>query len=468
MKELKRQVHSENSIRIMQFGAGNFLRAFTNWMIDVLNEETAFNGDVLIIKPTEKGDYKSLRNQDGLYHVLTRGIKNGKEIDDLKCINCVQQIIHPYKEFEKYLQSAHFDNIRFIFSNTTESGIRFNKEDRLDDTPALEYPGKLTQWLFERFKHFKGQKDKGCIIIPCELIKDNGVATKQMILNYIDSWDLEGEFLNWIEKSCIFCNTLVDRIVTGFPHNDAEGIFNRIGSKDKLLTSAEPYHLFVIEGPENIKVELPFHKTDLNVIFTNNLTKYREIKVRILNGAHTALVPVAYLSGFRTVGEAIRDPEINKYIQQLIGENILLTLDYQEDELKQYSKDVLERFKNPFIEHKLMDISLNSISKFGTRLLPSLLAYVSRKNELPQYIVKALAALIVFYKGEYGGEIIQLRDSGQVIDYFEKQWSMVNTNDDIIKFTESVLANEKLWDLNLNNIPGLTSAVSAQIGLFLQ
>jgi len=468
MNTLKRESRSTNPLKIIQFGGGNFLRAFVDWMIDELNEKTDFNGGILLIKPTEKGDYDSLLNQDGLFHVVTQGIKNGQKVEEVQLISCVQEIIHPYTDFDDYLSSAHIESIRFMVSNTTESGICFNKDDKFTNTPAHGFPGKLTQWLFERYKHFRGDKDKGIIIIPCELIENNGVKLNHAIRAYADVWKLETGFSQWLEEACVFCNTLVDRIVTGYPYKSASHFFNKIGYEDKALTSAEPYHLFVIEGPDFVADELPFDKTDLNIIFSDKLTKYRDIKVRILNGAHTALVPVAYLQGFRTVGEAIQDSETIKYIHQILKENILPTLDYAEEELRQYVSDVIDRFKNPFIEHKLIDISLNSIAKFKTRLLPSLLAYVEKRNELPSHIVKALAALLVFYKGNYNGEAIELRDSKEIITYFEEEWSSVKTTEDIDRFIEKVLGNKVLWSINLNTIKGLHKTVSNEINRLLK
>lgn len=467
MNTLKRKTTSTNPLKVIQFGGGNFLRAYVDWMIEELNKNTEFNGDVLIIKPTEKGDYHFLQEQEGLFHIATQGLKDGQKIEELQLISCVQKIIHPYTDFDDYLFSAHIESIKFIFSNTTESGIQFNSSDKITDAPAHEFPGKLTQWLFERYTHFIGEQHKGVIIIPCELIENNGDLLKQKIKDYIDLWKLDFGFNAWLEDACIFCNTLVDRIVPGYPYNSARKIFDKIGVEDKLLTSAEPYHLLVIDGPEQVASELPFEQTNLNVIFTDNLVKYREIKVRILNGAHTALVPMAYLRGFRTVRESIQDENMNKYIQQLLEQNILVTLDYPKQELEQYVSDVIERFKNPFIEHKLIDISLNSISKFKIRLLPSLLLYVERKEELPNHIIKALAALLVFYKGDHKGKIIPLRDSEKVITFFREEWASVNTQADIPQLSERVLANLLLWDLNLNEIPGLTKLVSAEISQFL-
>ena len=449
MKTLKRTNPSDRPIKILQFGGGNFLRGYFDWMVDVLNDQTDFNGDVIIVKPTEQGDYHSLRDQDGLYHVRTNGIRNGNLISDVDLIECIQGIIHPYQDWSAYLNSAHESSIRYIVSNTTESGIQYNDSDKFLDISPKEFPAKLTRWLYERWTHFKGASDKGCVILPFELIENNGLKLKECVLNYANLWELEESFSAWLNDHNSFCNTLVDRIVTGFPKSDIEEIFESIGFKDELIVDAEPYHLLVIQGPESLSSELPFGKTNLNVKFTNDLSHYREIKVRILNGAHTSMVPIGYLSGLETVGEVMNDPELSKFISRLLVDDVIPTLDFHEDELMKYLEDVLDRFRNPFIHHKLIDISLNSISKFKTRLLPSVLEYHSLKGYYPQHILTAFTALLVFYQGKRNSEDIALRDNDEIIDFFKSEWKIDDTwtYDNFIK---QVLSNKKLWDQDLS------------------
>ncbi len=467
MKLLDRKVKSSRPLKVLQFGGGNFLRAYIDWMFDILNEQTDFNGDVLIVKPTEQGDYQALRDQDGLYHVLTNGIQAGVLIQESHLVECVQDVIHPYQEYERFIASAHNPSFKIIVSNTTESGIQYNPEDQLTDQPAKEYPGKLTQWLYARWLHFKGDADKGCLFLPCELIERNGSHLRDCILQYAQHWKLDENFIDWIISHCQFCNTLVDRIVTGYPTERAVQIAKEIDCEDKLLVDAEPYHLLVIEGPEDIKAVLPFDKTDLNVVFTDDLQSHRDIKVRLLNGAHTAMVPVGYLAGVRTVIEAIDHPNIGPYIHNVLLKNIIPTLDFPTETLTNYANDVLDRFKNPFIKHQLIDISLNSISKFKTRLLPSLLEYVMRTDELPDYIIQALAALFVFYKGHYNGETNTLRDSEQTIAFFSRLWTSWDTDQNTKLLVDTILSNEQFWNQDLRQINGLSAALAEQVLLQL-
>lgn len=458
---------SENSImrplKILQFGGGNFLRGFVDWMVEILNESTDFNAGIIVVKPTEKGDYHALRNQDGLFHVLTNGIRNGELVSEEKLVTCVQQIIQPYKAWNSFLETAENPDIRFIVSNTTESGIKFNKQDSFPETCPQEFPAKLCAWMYKRWQHFEGRKDKGCIILPCELIENNGDQLRDCLLQYARFWGLEDNFQDWLQTANHYCNSLVDRIVPGYPKERASQIEEKLALRDELLVDAEPYHIWVIEGPEEVKQELPFEQTGLNVVFTDDLQPYRELKVRILNGAHTTVVPVGYLAGIETVREAVEDKEVGEFIRGAIYEEILPTLDFPQDQLEQYAKDVLDRFRNPFIRHQLIDISLNSISKFKTRVLPSLLAYQEKFGRLPQRLVKALAALICFYRGRRGEEKIPLRDSKATLAFFEEIWVNWEKDKDSKQLVQAVLGNEKFWGKELNGVSGLPEKLVQEI-----
>ena len=437
MKSLKnhnipeRLKHTE---RIIQFGGGNFLRAFIDWMVDIMNRNVGFDSDVVIVKPTPKGYYQALEEQDGLFHVLIRGIENGKLIQQTRLIQCISRSIQPYQDYHAYLGLAEIESMRFIFSNTTEAGIEFRPEDKLTDSPALSFPGKLTQLLYHRFQHFNGASDKGFLILPCELIERNGDQLRSCVLQYLEHWDLGGDFKTWVETANVFCNTLVDRIVTGFPKDEADELQNQIGFEDRLLVAAEPYYVFVIEDPHRqVAKELPSLQARLNVQFVDDLTKHRTLKVRILNGAHTAMVPVGYLNGLRTVRESIEHETIGTYIKDLIHNDILPTLDYSDAEKVSYAQAVIDRFKNPFIEHYLADIALNSISKFRTRLLPSLQWYNNDENgNQPEHILKALAALVTFYKGEWRGQPTPIRDNPDNINFFQETWLHSNTTTNLV------------------------------------
>ncbi len=447
--------------KIVQFGEGNFLRAFVDWQIDKMNKETDFNGSVVVVQPIEFGLVERLNEQDGLYTLYLQGIKDGKAVKEHSLINSISRGIDPYKDFDEYLKAAENAEIRFIISNTTEAGIAFDGNDRFTDSPQKSFPGKLTKFLHHRFKCFNGDNSKGLIIIPCELIDRNGEKLKETILKYAELWNLEKEFVKWINEANTFCNSLVDRIVTGYPRDTIKDIEKELGYEDNLVDVAEQFHLWVIEGPEWIKNEFPAEKIGLNVKFVEDMTPYRTRKVRILNGAHTALVPVAYLYGLETVGEAVEHEVTKKFIEDVIYEEIIPTLDLSEEELKYFAGAVIERFKNPFVKHYLMSIALNSISKFETRDLPTLLEYVNRKKQLPKKLVFSLAALIKFYAGRRGEEEIKLADDEDILQSFKSLWKEYDgTRQGLNNIVSSVLSWDDKWKMNLNKVEGLTDLVT--------
>jgi tagaturonate reductase len=449
-------------VRVLQFGEGNFLRAFADWIIDILNEQTDFNGAIQIVQPLPQGMARQLNSQDGLYHVLLHGIQNGNPVREKRLITSVAGAVNPYDDFAAYLETAKNPDTRFIISNTTESGIAFSASDALPDEIASTFPGKLTQWLYQRFVFFKGSIDHGMVLLPCELIEKNGSILRETVLQYSKHWNFGEPFDKWINSACIFCTTLVDRIVPGYPREDAAELKTELGFDDNMMVKAEPFHLWVIEGPKEISALLPVHKTNLHVKLTTDVTPYRTRKVRILNGAHTSIVPIAYLKGLRTVQETVDNPETNAILRKIIFEEIIPTLDLPEEELRTFATDVLERFQNPFIRHELISIALNSVSKFKVRVLPSLLTYYQRKGQLPPTLVKSLAMLILFYKGEFNGENIPLNDAQEVLDFFQKAWQMP-----LNKMSSMVLSNTTLWDKNLLEIAGLHEAITIELGAIL-
>ena len=349
-------------------------------MIHEMNKKAGFDAGVVAVQPIDQGLINMLNDQDGLYTIYLNGIKNGEAISEHEIIDCIQRGINPYTNYDDYLANAENSDLRFVISNTTEAGIAYNPEDKLDDAPQKSYPGKLTALLFKRFEAFKGASDKGLIIIPCELIDRNGDNLKRIVLKYASDWNLGEEFIDWIEHDNIFCNTLVDRIVTGYPRDKMDAITAELGYKDNLVVEGEQFHLWVIEAPETVKEEFPSEACGLNVVFTNNMEPYRTRKVRILNGAHTTLVPVGYLYGIEKVRESLEDDVVGTYLKEAIFNEICPTLDLPEAELNQFANDVLDRFRNPYLEHALMSISLNSISKFKTRVLPSVIEFIKRKR----------------------------------------------------------------------------------------
>jgi len=462
LKKLNRITASlpqQRPIKVLQFGGGNFLRAFADWMIDLLNEQANFNGAIQIVQSTKSGKGDLINEQQGLYHVVINGIKNGKPFQQTRLITSVNSAVNPAEDYQAYLKTAENPDLKFIISNTTEVGIVFNASDTSVATPAESFPGKLTALLHHRFTYFNGATDKGLILLPCELLEKNGEILRKTIHQYIAHWDLPSAFAEWINASNIFCNTLVDRIVPGFPKDKINEIQQSTGYEDNLVVMAEPFHLFAIEAPDSVRNEFPADKIGLSVKFVKDLTPYRTSKVRILNGAHTALVPVAYLHGLRTVRESIEDKVVGEFIRKAVEEEIIPTLDLPKEELHQFAHDVMERFQNPFIRHELMTIALNSISKYKVRVLPSVLKYIEMKKQLPEKLIFSLAALIRFYKGEWKGDLITLNDTPEVLSFFRNAWS----SNDITIVTHETLSNKKFWDTDLTTIPGLEDKVKGYL-----
>jgi tagaturonate reductase len=464
MKRLNKDVHKTKAYpeKVLQFGEGNFLRAFTDWQIDVMNKKTGWDAGVVVVQPLPQGMAGMLNEQDGLYTVYLEGIKHGEALKEHTIVECVTRVINPYESYGEYEALVRQPELRFIVSNTTEAGIAFAPEDRLEDTPQSSFPGKLTAFLYRRYQYFKGDPDKGFIIIPCELIDRNGEELKKIVLQYTKLWNLESGFSAWLENANTFCCSLVDRIVPGYPRDRGEEMAAELGYEDRLVVVGEQFHLWVIEGPQSVKEELPAEQAGLNVLVVDDMTPYRTRKVRILNGAHTALTPVAYLYGLETVKEAVEHETVGAFVDALIGEEIIPTLDLPVPELHSFAAAVMERFKNPFVRHYVMSIALNSVSKFKTRDLPTLLQYTAEQGKLPEKMVFSLAALIVFYKGKRGSETILLADDAEVLDCFRDHWAACDgTEAGIHRLTEQVLGNEAFWGKDLNGVPGLTAMTAA-------
>lgn len=463
MQRLNNNVIINRKVRptkILQFGGGNFLRAFVDWMVQVLNEETDFNAGVAMVKPTEHGDYHTLKEQDGLFTVILDGINNGMPVQEKRLVSCIDQIINPYTEWEQYLELAQMPSLRFIISNTTEAGIKFNPKDGSKDAPPMEFPAKLTLFLYHRFRYFNGNPDKGCIILPCELIVNNGEALQRTILQYAEHWRLESEFSIWIQTANHFCSSLVDRIVSGYPVDRAQALEAELGYSDPAMVAGEHYHSWVIQAPSLVQKELPFDRTKLNVQFVDDLGPYREMKVRVLNGAHTAMVPVAYLAGMRLVDDAMAHPEINRFVSELLLDETVKTLDFPQEIKERFVADVLDRFKNPLLKHQLMSIALNSTSKFVARLLPTLKDYLALEGKLPKKIVMGLAALLLFYKGEFNGEKIELKDNAEVLSFFREIWEQFDLGKHSLKETvDRILESSAIWGENLNDISGISEMI---------
>ncbi|MFS9379086.1 tagaturonate reductase [Citrobacter sp. ANG330] len=455
--------------RIIQFGEGNFLRAFVDWQVDLLNEHTDLNSGVVIVRPIDSTFPPSLSTQDGLYTTIIRGLnEQGEAVSDARLIRSVNREISVYSDYDAFLKLAHNPEMRFVFSNTTEAGISYHAGDKFEDAPAVSYPAKLTRLLFERYSHFKGAQDKGWIIIPCELIDYNGDALRELVLRYAQEWSLPAAFITWLDQANVFCSTLVDRIVTGYPRDEAAQLEAELGYHDGFLDTAEHFYLFVIQGPKSLAAELRLDKYPLNVLIVDDIKPYKERKVAILNGAHTALVPVAFQSGLDTVGEAMNDTEICAFVEKAIYEEIIPVLDLPRDELESFASAVTGRFRNPYIKHQLLSIALNGMTKFRTRILPQLLAGQKMSGKLPARLTFALAALIAFYRGERNGEAYPVQDDAHWISRFKQLWGQhgdrqISTQ----QLVSDILAVEAHWEQDLTKVAGLVEQVSADLDAIL-
>ncbi len=459
MKVLNRKntsLENKPPVKIIQFGEGNFLRAFVGYAFQELNDQLDYNAGIAVVQPIDKGLIKLLNEQDGLYTLFMKGVQQGKEIQEKKLISNIVQGVDPYTDFDAYLNLAKEEALEFIISNTTEAGISYVAGDQPNMQPPSSFPAKLTVLLYERYRYFKGDSSKGLTIIPCELINYNSDTLKEIILKYIKDWRLEEGFKTWIIEHNSFHNTLVDRIVPGYPKDQIEDYNKQLDYKDNLIVSAESFFLWVIEGDESLKTKLPFHKTNLNVKIVKDMQPYRTRKVRILNGAHTSLVPLSLLYGNTTVKESIDNSFTGKFIHDAVFGEIIDTLELDKSELNGFAEEVFDRFRNPFIKHLLSSIALNSISKFKVRVLPSLLAYASLHNKVPRNLTFAFACLIRFYQGTWQGEDLPLKDSDEIIQTFEEIWNLKNYS----LIAEASLMNQEFWGEDLTKINSLTPAIA--------
>lgn len=459
MKKLNRNntgLEKKLPIKIVQFGEGNFLRAFIGYAFQELNKAVDFNAGIAVVQPIDRGLVKMLNDQDGLYTLFMKGVKKGEEIQDIELISNIVKAVDPYANFEDYLSVAREESLEFMISNTTEAGIAYVSSDSPDMQPPSSFPAKLTVLLHERFKHFKGDASKGLTIIPCELINHNSETLKEIILKYVADWNLGDDFKAWLLESNAFYSTLVDRIVPGYPKDEIEAYNTQLDYSDNLIVAAEAFFLWVIEGGDELKKKLPFHKIDLDVKIVSDMQPYRTRKVRILNGAHTAMVPFSILYGNSTVKETVDNTFTSSFINDVVFNEINDTLKMDRNELNSFADEVLDRFRNPFIKHQLSDIALNSISKFKVRVLPSLLEYVAIHNKIPTNLTFAFACLIRFYKGTWSWESLPVQDSEEIVTNFAKIWK----SSDYFKVVKEVLGIEEYWGEDLNKVENLTIAVA--------
>lgn len=458
----------ERPIRVVQFGEGNFLRGFVDYMIDIANESGKFDGDIVLIKPIEFGSLDMFHEQDCQYTVSLRGIVDGEAKVQNRVVTAVADAVDTYQEYGKYMDLAKIDTLRFVVSNTTEAGIVFDDTDKMELEPPKTFPGKLTKFLYERYQFFHGAEDKGLVMLPVELIDDNGIMLKKCVLQFIELWGLEDDFKAWVENACIFTSTLVDRIITGYPRDEVESIWQNLGYEDRILVTGEPFALWVIESDKDISKEFPLPDAGLPVIFTDNQKPYKQRKVRILNGAHTSFVLASYLAGNDIVLESMQDEDVKNFMMKTIFDEVIPTLTLPKEELEEFANAVITRFNNPYVKHALLSISLNSVSKWRARCLPSFLGYVEKYGRLPVHLTFSIAALMAFYTGSEirdkalighrNGQEYNIMDDMAVLEFF-RDYSGKDTK----TFVDAYLSNENFHGQDLTKVEGLSDAVASYL-----
>ncbi len=461
---------------IVQFGGGGFLRAFVDWMVDIANEKGLLGGSVVVVQSIRQGMAHILNEQEGLYTVLLRGVQQGQVVESRRIVTAVRRALQPYQQWEELAACFRSPAVRFVVSNTTEAGIVYVDEPLRPGICPESFPAKVAALLLERFRAVRGDPAQGLIFLPCELIDRNGDNLRRCVLRHAEAWNLKAEFHRWVEEHNHFLNTLVDRIVSGYPRDDAARLAGELGYDDALLDAGELFHLWVIEGPARLAGELPLDKAGLNVIWTGDLTPYRTRKVRILNGAHTASVLIAFQAGLDTVHEMMHDPALGAFVRRAVLNEILPSVPLEEREKREYAEAVFERFCNPFLQHALLSIA----AQFGLEMENAgpALALEFPQGQWPLAAPAGLFAggVIHFYRGQRadatelrgrrGDASYPIRDDSAVLDFFEKAWAAHRpgrTNE----LAAAVLANRSFWDVDLTALPGLTEAVTAGLDAIL-
>ena len=449
----------ERPIKIMQFGEGNFLRAFIEWIIQNLNDKGAINSSVAVVQPMPFGRIKELSEQDGLYTLRLEGIDKGKTVKSSQVIDVIGDCINPFTDYEHFLSYAKSQDLQVIISNTTEAGIAVDPTDTDFSQCPKSYPGKLLALLKARYDYFDGDMTKGLAIVPCELIDNNGDELYRCLTELAEINHMDKKFIEWMQTANHFTSTLVDRIVPGYPRNEIEQIQKETGYIDNNVVKGEIFHLWVLRKEPVVQKYLPADSTGLNVIFADDIKPYKQRKVKILNGSHTAMVPVAYLCGIDTVGEAVNDPVIGKYVHDFIFDEVNPTIALPQNEMIDFANSVIERYKNPFIRHELMSIALNSTTKFRTRLLPTLEDYIRIKGALPKHLLFSFAAIVEFHKGVRGEEKIALKDDPHYLEHWAKLWA--EFDGDYTKLAKAALSWTEAWEVDMNTLhPDITATVA--------
>ena len=461
MELLSKKIYDkpQRPVKIMQFGEGNFLRAFVDWIIQRLNDDGAINASVVVVQPMPFGRVKELKEQDGLYTLRLEGIDNGETVKNSRVIDVIGDLMNPFEEYDRFIAYGESEDLEVIISNTTEAGIAVDPTDTDLTVCPKSFPGKLLALLKRRYDYFKGDMKKGLAIIPCELIDNNGDELYRCLTELAKINNMDEKFIEWMQKANHFTSTLVDRIVPGYPKNEIENIQKETGYIDNNVVKGEIFHLWVLKKEEYVQKVLPADKTGLNVIFADSIKPYKQRKVKILNGSHTAMVPIAYLCGIDTVGEAVGDKVIGKFVHDFVFDEVNPTIDLPQDQMVAFANSVIERYKNPFIRHELMSIALNSTTKFRTRLLPTLEDYIRITGKLPQHLLFAFAALVEFHKGVRGSEKIALNDDPALLAHWAELWA--GFNGDYGDLAKKALGWEQAWGMDMNGLhPEITATVA--------
>lgn len=465
---VKAEAKSELPIRAIQFGEGNFLRGFIDWMIFKANAQGLFNGRVLALQCTPRGRVvPKLKAQDGLYTTILYGIKDGKSTEEVEVVNSIADALNPYDSWEQVLAACMSRDIKFVFSNTTEAGITYVPEQPFNtDVCPESFPGKLTAILHERFKCFQGEAGTGLWIVPCELIEDNGTRLKELVLRHIEEQGLGADFRKYVLNECRFINTLVDRVVSGYPSDKAQEYEQKLGYQDQLMTCGETFHFLALEGDQEVAEALPFAQAGLNVVTAPDITPYRLRKVRILNGAHTANVPAAFLDGLDTVDEMMHHEITGKFVRSVIFDEIVPAVKLDSDMLTSFAQDVVNRFSEPAMHHQLSSILMNCSSKVKARIVPTILD-ARAKGFLPKKLCFALAAYIALYRQADGvpvkverasGKSGEFVDDAHAVEVMKKAWAVYQKTEASALFTvKAVLSDTELWGCDLSSDVDVTA-----------
>ncbi|OJU35284.1 MAG: altronate oxidoreductase [Bacteroidales bacterium 45-6] len=456
----------ELPVKILQFGEGNFLRAFVDWMIHKANEQGVLHHGVVAVQPISGGDFVAnlFKGQDSLYHVYLEGIKDKQPVKEVTLVKSINEVLNPYSSYAEYEKLFLSEGLEMIVSNTTEAGIRYEEGDDLAALPPKSYPAKMTALLHKRFQKFNGVADKGLLVICCELIEDNGSTLREYVLKHAEYNQLGDEFTNWVKTSIHFYDTLVDRIVPGFPKENIQEIQEEIGFEDNLVVKGEYFHVWAIGGDSIIREKLPLDKAGLNVLFMDDIKEFRAKKVRVLNGSHTAMVPVALQLGCETVMDAFNTPEVEKYINRLVDTEVLPMVPGEKEELKAFAAKILERFYNPFLKHYLKDISLNSISKWEARDYPTVYDNFKKGDKLAKLTLFSFAALLVLYTGQSEAKGFTPNDTKEFLDFIQSSFDKNN----IEGWVTGIVENKTIWKEDFTQVAGFTEEVAKDVRLILE